>query len=207
MIDPAGIWWQDRWTENWLYGTRGPEIRPRSFLFVRPGSCLLCSPHLAILSVRILILIDFPLAVWCNHSNNGFIFQMNEACGGMDNMCTVYDLNNRDGSGVAKIVRELSGYEGFLSCSRFIDDAKLITGSGDMALTMWDLNDGKVKQRINNQFKFLLVKAHTSCFFGRKNVECEESASKSAVNRGVGRGWNAEGLSRPHGLSTNLKAS
>jgi len=66
------------------------------------------------------------------------------ACGGMDNMCTVYDINNRDAtSGVAKIVRELSGYEGFLSCSRFIDDQKLITGSGDMALTMWDLNDGK----------------------------------------------------------------
>jgi len=70
------------------------------------------------------------------------------SCGGMDNMCTVYDLNNRDGSGVAKIVRELSGYEGFLSCSRFIDDAKLITGSGDMALTMWDLNDGKRMMQI-----------------------------------------------------------
>lgn len=34
------------------------------------------------------------------------------ACGGMDNMCTVYDVNNRDPSGAAKIVRELAGYEG-----------------------------------------------------------------------------------------------
>ena len=74
----------------------------------------------------------------------------NEACGGMDNMCTVYDVNNRDASGTAKIVRELSGYEGFLSCSRFIDDNKLITGSGDMALTMWDLNDGKVSSIFGN---------------------------------------------------------
>ncbi len=30
-------------------------------------------------------------------------------------MATVYDVNNRDSTGVAKIVRELSGYDGFLS--------------------------------------------------------------------------------------------
>lgn len=54
------------------------------------------------------------------------------ACGGMDNQCTVYDLKNRDTSGGAKIARELLGYEGFLSCCRFINDSTLITGSGDM---------------------------------------------------------------------------
>lgn len=56
------------------------------------------------------------------------------ACGGMDNMCTVYDLNNRDATGAAKIVRELAGYEGFLSSCRFLDDKQLITGSGDMKM-------------------------------------------------------------------------
>ncbi|KAK2718041.1 guanine nucleotide-binding protein subunit beta-2-like [Artemia franciscana] len=71
------------------------------------------------------------------------------ACGGMDNMCTVYDLNNRDSSGSAKIVRELAGYEGFLSCSRFFDDKKIITGSGDTRLTVWDLESGKKLQEIN----------------------------------------------------------
>jgi len=51
----------------------------------------------------------------------------------MDNMCTVYDVNNRDSStGAAKMLRELLGYEGFLSSCRFVDDNKLITGSGDM---------------------------------------------------------------------------
>lgn len=39
----------------------------------------------------------------------------------MDNMCTVYDLNNRDSSGAAKITRELAGYEGFLSTCRFME--------------------------------------------------------------------------------------
>lgn len=53
----------------------------------------------------------------------------------MDNMCTVYDVNNRDSAtGAAKMLRELLGYEGFLSSCRFVDDNKLITGSGDMKM-------------------------------------------------------------------------
>lgn len=56
------------------------------------------------------------------------------ACGGMDNMCTVYDVNSRDASGNAKICRELLGYEGFLSSCRFVDDNTLVTGSGDMKM-------------------------------------------------------------------------
>ena len=50
----------------------------------------------------------------------------------MDNQCTVHDLNNRDNTGAAKIAREMMGYEGFLSCNRFLDDTNLLTGSGDM---------------------------------------------------------------------------
>ncbi|XP_013780932.1 guanine nucleotide-binding protein subunit beta-2-like [Limulus polyphemus] len=64
------------------------------------------------------------------------------AVGGMDNMCTVYDVNNRDNTGVAKLKRELAGYEGFLSCCRFLDDGKLITGSADMKILIWDLEKG-----------------------------------------------------------------
>lgn len=56
------------------------------------------------------------------------------ACGGMDNQCTIYDLNNRDSTGVAKMTRELLGYEGFLSSCRFLDDNHIITGSGDMKM-------------------------------------------------------------------------
>lgn len=65
------------------------------------------------------------------------------ACGGMDNMCTVYDVNNRDSTGVAKVVRELAGYEGFLSSCRFLDDKNILTGSGDMKICVWDLESGK----------------------------------------------------------------
>lgn len=58
-------------------------------------------------------------------------------------MCTVYDVNNRDANGGAKIVRELAGYEGFLSSCRFLDDTHIVTGSGDMKIMVWDLEVGK----------------------------------------------------------------
>lgn len=68
---------------------------------------------------------------------------MKIACGGMDNMCTIYDVNNRDANGAAKIIRELAGYEGFLSSCRFLDDTHIVTGSGDMKICVWDLEAGK----------------------------------------------------------------
>lgn len=71
------------------------------------------------------------------------------ACGGMDNMCTVYDVNNRDQTGAAKLVRELAGYEGFLSSCRFLDDGHILTGSGDMKLCIWDLEAGKKTSEVN----------------------------------------------------------
>ncbi|KAF2365566.1 WD40 repeat [Trinorchestia longiramus] len=66
------------------------------------------------------------------------------ASGGMDNQCTVHDLNNRDNTGVAKVCRELLGYEGFLSCSRFLDDSNLLTGSGDMRVIHWNISTGEM---------------------------------------------------------------
>ena len=61
------------------------------------------------------------------------------ACGGMDNMLTVYDINNRDASGAAKLVNEFAGYEGFLSSCRFLSDESVVTGSGDMKIMHWDV--------------------------------------------------------------------
>jgi len=65
------------------------------------------------------------------------------ASGGMDNQCTIFDCNNRDASGAAKISRELIGYEGFLSSIRFLDDNNIVTGSGDTMVIHWDATTGK----------------------------------------------------------------
>ena len=54
-------------------------------------------------------------------------------------MLTVYDINNRDASGAAKLVNEFAGYEGFLSSCRFLSDESVVTGSGDMKIMHWDV--------------------------------------------------------------------
>ncbi len=53
------------------------------------------------------------------------------ACGGLDNICSIYSLNNKDGT-TAKGARELSAHSGYLSCCRFINDRQIVTSSGDM---------------------------------------------------------------------------
>ena len=66
------------------------------------------------------------------------------ACGGMDNQLTVYNLNEKGGDGVAKIVRECLGYEGFLSSCKFLDDTELVTGKKGRSInhvTFW-VGDG-----------------------------------------------------------------
>lgn len=61
------------------------------------------------------------------------------ACGGLDNICSVYNLNSKDQQQI-RACRELSAHTGYLSCCRFIDDNRIITSSGDMTCVLWDLN-------------------------------------------------------------------
>jgi guanine nucleotide-binding protein G(I)/G(S)/G(T) subunit beta-1 len=63
------------------------------------------------------------------------------ACGGLDNMCSIYSLKTREGN--VRVARELSGHTGYLSCCRFLDDSQVITSSGDMACALWDVETGQ----------------------------------------------------------------
>ncbi|KOB73185.1 Guanine nucleotide-binding protein beta 2 [Operophtera brumata] len=106
------------------------------------------------------------------HEGTGHTAAIRMACGGMDNMCTIYDVNNRDSTGAAKMVRELAGYEGFLSSCRCVWDLEAgkremefdahagdvvtislspdmktyVTGSVDKTCKLWDVRDEKAKQ-------------------------------------------------------------
>ena len=62
------------------------------------------------------------------------------ACGGLDNICSIYNLSSREGP--TRVARELSGHSGYLSCCRFVNDRKIITSSGDMTCMMWDIETG-----------------------------------------------------------------
>jgi len=53
------------------------------------------------------------------------------ACGGLDNICSIYSLKTREGN--VRVSRELPGHTGYLSCCRFYDDNQIVTSSGDMS--------------------------------------------------------------------------
>lgn len=74
----------------------------------------------------------------CAFSNKGD----RVACGGLDNLCSVWTLPQTDGAATEKSVPiELAQHEGYLSCCRFSkDDTKMITSSGDSTCILWDIS-------------------------------------------------------------------
>lgn len=54
------------------------------------------------------------------------------ACGGLDNVCSVYKLPARP-TELNKPTAELAQHEGYLSCCRFVSDSEIVTSSGTVA--------------------------------------------------------------------------
>jgi len=77
----------------------------------------------------------------CAYSPNGNLV----ACGGLDNICSVYNLRSRDAP--IRVQRELSAHTGYLSCCRFLDDRRILTSSGDMSCILWDVETGSLIQK------------------------------------------------------------
>jgi guanine nucleotide-binding protein G(I)/G(S)/G(T) subunit beta-1 len=75
------------------------------------------------------------------------------ACGGLDNICSIYSLRSSAPSGSssqAKVARELSAHSGYLSCCRFINDRQIVTSSGDMTCMLWDVEQGVRTMEFND---------------------------------------------------------
>jgi guanine nucleotide-binding protein G(I)/G(S)/G(T) subunit beta-1 len=70
------------------------------------------------------------------------------ACGGLDNLCSIYNLKSKEGS--VKVARELSAHTGYLSCCRFISDRQILTSSGDMSCMLWDIDAGMKTLEFND---------------------------------------------------------
>jgi guanine nucleotide-binding protein G(I)/G(S)/G(T) subunit beta-1 len=69
------------------------------------------------------------------------------ACGGLDNICSIYSLKTREGN--VRVSRELSGHNGYLSCCRFLDDNQIVTSSVDMTCALWDIETGQQTTSFN----------------------------------------------------------
>jgi len=73
------------------------------------------------------------------------------ACGGLDNMCSVYKLPQGQKDGAAqKTYGELAQHEGYLSCCRFIRDDEILTSSGDSTCILWDVETKTPKGIFND---------------------------------------------------------
>ncbi len=64
------------------------------------------------------------------------------ACGGLDNLCSIYKVNRDPEQQVNRTYRELSGHDGYLSCCRFVGDKSILTASGDATCMLWDIEVG-----------------------------------------------------------------
>lgn len=62
------------------------------------------------------------------------------ACGGLDNICTIYNLRQRETP--IRPIRELSSHTGYISCCRFLNEKTVLTSSGDMSCIQWDTEKG-----------------------------------------------------------------
>ncbi|GKZ01041.1 hypothetical protein MPSEU_001055500 [Mayamaea pseudoterrestris] len=72
---------------------------------------------------------SYVMSVGMEQTNGNLI-----ACGGLDNLCTVY---NRGSSSSQPV--EMSSHDGFVSCCRFLNETQVITSSGDASCIHWDL--------------------------------------------------------------------
>lgn len=61
------------------------------------------------------------------------------ACGGLDNLCSIYRISSKPETEARVAYRELSQHEGYLSCARFINDDEIITASGDSTCILWNI--------------------------------------------------------------------
>lgn len=63
------------------------------------------------------------------------------ACGGLDNLCSIFHVQNAQ---PARAAKELAAHDGYLSCCRFIDEGHIATCSGDSTCIYWDVESGEV---------------------------------------------------------------
>lgn len=70
------------------------------------------------------------------------------ACGGLDNICSVYNLKSREQP--IRVSRELAAHTGYISCCKFVSDRHILTSSGDMTCIMWDMEMGTAIQKFTD---------------------------------------------------------
>lgn len=86
------------------------------------------------------------------------------ACGGLDNMCSVYKRSQDPDTAPVELV----AHEGYISSCRFIGEEQILTGSGDTTCILWDINNGSIvstfSQHEGNVLSLSLSPTNTNLF-------------------------------------------
>lgn len=61
------------------------------------------------------------------------------ASGGLDNVCSLYNLRRRQSLVSVPLAQTLVGHQGYISAIEFIDDNQVLTASGDSTCALWDV--------------------------------------------------------------------
>jgi guanine nucleotide-binding protein G(I)/G(S)/G(T) subunit beta-1 len=69
------------------------------------------------------------------------------ACGGLDNVCSIFNLSNPS---VSRASQELTGHDGYLSCCRFLSNTDILTASGDSTCVLWDVERNEQKMSFSD---------------------------------------------------------
>ena len=62
------------------------------------------------------------------------------ASGGLDNLCSVFNIADSMGWGTNMPCTELQQHEGYVSCCRFANNEQILTASGDASCILWDID-------------------------------------------------------------------
>lgn len=68
------------------------------------------------------------------------------ACGGLDNVCSIFDIEKYKNFGDLTPQggnSELTRHDGYISCCRFINRQQILTASGDSTCIFWDIENQK----------------------------------------------------------------
>lgn len=71
------------------------------------------------------------------------------ACGGLDNMCSIYALNPEQ-MGVQRTQVELNAHDGYLSSCRFLNKEQILTSSGDSTCILWNIQDNRPERQFTD---------------------------------------------------------
>lgn len=72
------------------------------------------------------------------------------ACGGLDNLCSIYPVNFEQAETHERPRHELSRHDGYLSCCRFLSDETMLTSSGDGTLILWDIAKNNILEEFTD---------------------------------------------------------